>query len=81
MSFTPDTNLDYQAYLFARGKISGENLANWDAAFAQAVALSASSASTLIATTGSASAPTAGNPGMVLWIGQANASILQNRNF
>lgn len=71
MTFNINTDLNYAAYVVARGLIASQDLVNWDAAFIQSVMTSATAAATLVTNSGTATAP---NGTIATWIAQANAS-------
>jgi len=78
MAFTPDTDTNYQAYLFARNKLPGwQAQSAYDAAFIQFLCLQMTNAATLVTNSGTAAAP---NGTVATAITDANAS-LYNRNF
>jgi len=81
MSFTPDTDNAWQAYVFARNLIKGADLAVWDATFSQYFCFQVTSAATLVANSGS---PAASNPNgsIATAIAAANLAVKQlSRNF
>lgn len=78
MVFTPDTDSNFQAYLFAKGLIAAEQRDQWIENFIQAYMLLSTNGATLVTNSQTRSNP---NGTVATTIGQANASQLQNRNF
>lgn len=78
MPFNVNTDLNYQAYVYAKGLIAAQEKSNWETAFIESVMLSATSGTTLVTNSGTAAAP---NGTIATWISQANASKYSSRNF
>ena len=79
MTFNINTDLNYAAYVYARGLVASQDVANWDVAFNQSVMNSATAGATLVTNSGTAAAP---NGTIATWIAQANASYrVGNRDF
>jgi hypothetical protein len=79
MTFTPDTDTNNLAYLYARSLIKGEDLANWDLAIEQYFMTQCTAGTTLVTNSGTTAAP---NGSIAAAIAAANLLAKSgNRNF
>ena len=79
MTFTPDTDTNSLAYLFARSLIGGDDLATWDQTLAQWFMNACTAGTTLVTNSGTTKAP---NGSIATAIAAANLSVKTGtRNF
>jgi hypothetical protein len=79
MVFTPDTDTNSLAQLFARGLIKGEDLATWDQVLNQWFMNACTAGTTLVTNSGTTAAP---NGSIATAIAAANLAVKSgNRNF
>jgi hypothetical protein len=78
MTFVPDSSASYQSYLYAKGLIVAENRDQYDVDVIMYLCSLIDAATTLVANTGSRTAP---NGSIAATILAANGSQYQGRNF
>ena len=78
MTFVPDSSASYQAYLYAKGLVPAEHRDLFDVNFIMFYCSQIDAAATLVANSGTRVAP---NGSVATAINDANASLVQNRNF